>query len=342
LHDDDDVEEIAINREGYSELTPNLLPKQRCNVTRGTFLRLSLLALVVAGVLSIAAVRRASMLFESLADEYANSAGVKDSISLAALPPDALSRGCVPGAVCLCQHGAGSCKSWTFQVGDVLVFQYGPATNPELGTENFLMQSLYNGAVHSAIVTEVHGPALTDIIVTESLKGNHDAVYAGTMLEVLGMRMYHGVWINRVDTARFPNFVNRITDIANWARARVGEPFDRALMFQKAIPFPWRWAAPNWIEACPGCDGRKKALDLYNSGGPGKWFCSQFVAWTLAFPGGLNTDYGSNGACVTPPWDGHVEFLEVAPGDLIHQPFYDANGIYASCAGQYGCDIGVA
>jgi hypothetical protein len=241
----------------------------------------------------------------------------------------------------MCDRKAGGlCYAWRFEVGDVLIFGVAPETNTPMETISAItMDILYAGACHSAFISAVNGPALTDIVVTESLKGPHMAVFASSLQEVLAGRQYTYVWLNKVDRARFPNFVNRVAEIGTWSAARVGEPFDTQLMVEKSVPFPWRGTDPHWIEALPGCSGREKALNLYKSGGLGKWFCSQLVAWTLAFPGGLNTDYGSNGDCVTPPWDGHVEFLEVGPGDLIHQPFYDASGIRVPC--EQGCDIGV-
>lgn len=330
-----------LERETYSEFSPKPCLASY-HLTRGRCFRLSLLALVTVGLLGAGLVWKANQLFESSVDGYTKSARVKDVISLVRLPPDAGSNGCVPGTVCVCdQAGKRSCVSWTFEVGDVLIFQFMPSTTIPMGVANLFMQALWKGAVHAAIVTEVRGPALTDIVVTEAMKAPHNKVFSSTMDHLLGRSLYHGLWIRRVDRARFPNFVNHFNDIATWAHAHVGEPFDMALMIEKAVPFPWRWTDPHWIEALPGCEGRAKALNLYHRGGPGKWFCSEFVAWTLAFPGGLNTDYGDKGACATPPWDAHVEYLEVAPGDLVDQPFYDTSGVFVSCSDSYPCAFGI-
>jgi hypothetical protein len=306
--------------------------------SRCRLFRISAVVLTVFGLLGATLLGRVHAVHERHADEYANlaRAGVDKAVALYA--QTGLSAGCPPGVgTCFCDRQSGLCKRWHFQVGDTLVFAYGPDSNLELQVINAVMKMLYSGAVHAAIVTEVKGPGLADVIVTECLKGNHDSMIISNMNEVLNYRQYHGVWVRRVDTARFPNFASRSATMTSWGQARNGEPFDRSLMFKKMILAPWRYLEPGWIAALPDCQQRQKALTLYHNGGPGKWFCSQYVAWTLAFPGGLNTDYGDAGGCATPPWDGKVENLQPAPGDLISQPYWDASNFYASC--PEGCEI---
>merc|ERR1719162_1097390 len=59
---------------------------------------------------------------------------------------------------------------------------------------------------------------------------------------------------------------------------------------------------------------------MYDAGGPGKWTCSQLVAWTLAFAGGLNTDYQNpydtckNGQ---PGWV--IQDIQECPGRLMEE-----------------------
>jgi hypothetical protein len=305
--------------------------------------------LVFVGFLAVAVIRKLDAMHEEYSDTYAGfahaSLGKGEAVSLAALP--AAHAPCVNnGGTCFCSR-TGGCKQWTFQVGDVLIFSYGPNSNAELTMINNVMRLFYQGAVHSAIVTEVNGAALSSIIVTEVIKGMKNRVIRSTMEEVLNYRQYHGVWIRRVDAARFPKFARKGAALASWGNARLGEPFDKGLMLKKVVLFPWRWFDDNWIAPNPDCGQRHKAMDLYHRGGPGKWFCSQFVAWTLAFPGGLNTDYGagqglgasSSAGCSLPSWDGKVDYLQPAPGDLIQQSFYDQSNFYMDC--PKGCDNGL-
>jgi hypothetical protein len=304
-------------------------------------LRYAAMSVALFALLAIAAVRRVDSILESHADEYANfrKASIDDSVSFAALPHN--ETGCDNNTICFCSYGKdGSmvkgCKQWTFKVGDVLIFQYGPANDLELKVINLVMNTLFDGAVHAALISEVHGPDLKDIIVTECLKGNKMRMISSTLYEVLGFRMYHGFWIRRVDKERFPQFAQKAQAITAWSKARVGEPFSKAGIAEKAIIFPWRYASPSWIAANPGCAQREKAMKLYRKGGPGSWFCSQFVAWTLAFPGGLNTDYATSKSCSVPRWTGMIENLQPAPGDLINQPVWDNSSFFMPC--PMGCD----
>jgi hypothetical protein len=320
------------------EILPKPSPASRHRTSRWRYLGLFLVGVLVLSVVMVSKVRSVHKRFEDLQDTYANGViGLNKE-----LPHNALSRGCKAGSVCMCDNSVtvDGCYSWNYQVGDVFIFDVGPGATPENIVENAAMMAIYEGAVHASTVTEVNGPMdknLTNVIITEALKGSTMKVVQNTLGDILRGRIYRSLWIKRVDKSRFQKFDSHAETIKQWGRNHKGEPFDQELMLQKAIPFPWRWIAPNWIEALPGCDGRKKALDLYHAGGPRKWFCSQLVSWTLAFAGGLNTDYGDAGDCVTPPWDGHIEYLQMAPGDLLNQPFWDPASLHIPCPS--GCTV---
>lgn len=234
------------------------------------------------------------------------------------------------GAVCICD-GYGvqkKCREWVFKVGDVMIFGRGPATTPMLAAINMAMEATGPGAVHAAIITEVRGPNMTDIIVTECLKEPHLKILQSNMEEVLQYRQYHDVWIRRVDATRFPKFASRASAITQWANQRIGDPFDKQMLYPGI-----RITEPSFFPKDAGCDQRERALEMYRRGGPGKWICSQFAAWTLAFAGGLNTDYPGPGAstCAAPSWDGVVDFLEPSPNDLINQKYWDNSNYHVVC-----------
>jgi len=262
-----------------------------------------------------------------------------DTISLIEFP--ATHPGCENlGVFCMCDVNY-KCKSWNFEVGDVIIFGTGRDTLALAGF-NFLARSFLHGAVHAAIVTDVRGQRPGDIIVTEALADQKQRVVQGNASAIFTHRTYHDVWIRRVDAIRFPLFTSRSLDIAHWANQHAGDPFDSAMMYPGVRNID---DSDNYIQPEPDCAKRQAALQMFQAGGPRKWMCSQFVAWILAFAGGLNTDYPDGGSCPVPKWDGKVENLQPSPGDLLQQPYWDAHDFHIVCANQWttnGCSVGFA
>jgi hypothetical protein len=85
-----------------------------------------------------------------------------------------------------------------------------------------------------------------------------------------------------------------------------------------------------------------RAVKMYEMGGPGKWICSQFVAWTLAIPGGLdmNSLESKPKGCDLPKFV--VNDLQPFPGGLMSTPYWskDSAHWYMPCDGV-GCFVGV-
>lgn len=267
--------------------------------------------------------------------------------------------GCTdPEAVCFCPQDKELCTQFRFEVGDILIFGHGPSNTPELALENGLMQLVAHGAVHASIITAKTGAfGLDGYIITEALKpmagSAESGVVESTLCELLDHRQYHDVWVRRVDKARYPQFFAKLPAMASFAKQQLGEPFDNNMLFPGI-----RISDPNWFPQNPNCLDRQRAIDKYKAGGPDKYMCSQLVAWTVAYGGGLNTDYGaqagsdgglsgggysggggaSGQGCENdvPGWV--VPHLQPSPGDLLEQPYYDASRYHVLCKG--GCGAG--
>jgi len=278
--------------------------------------------LLVVGVVSFCSL---SVLLDPSQGYY--NMKVSDSTNLWEFTPD--HPGCVDnGGLCMCGPDH-QCHQWDLQVGDVFVFGYGPDTL-SLAFVNVVARAFSHGAVHAAIVTEVNGPGLGDILVTEAIADTRMTIMQTKVSDLLNHRSYHEVWIRRVDSTRFPMFASKAAAITQWANQHVGDDFDKVMLYPGIRNIA---DVGNFIPNKPNCAQRTKALQLYQAGGPRKWMCSQFVAWTLAFAGGLNTDYspGGSSSCAAPAWDGKVESLQPAPGDLIHQSFWGSKGFHVVC-----------
>merc|ERR1712124_169040 len=100
-------------------------------------------------------------------------------------------------------------------------------------------------------------------------------------------------------------------------------------------PFLRRWQTKGrYIPKNPWCKDMHKALDMFHQGGPGIWICSQFVAWTLAFPGGLNMNPANIAeGCDLPKFE--VVDLQPFPGDLLYQDYWSKE----SSAWTMKCDV---
>jgi len=125
--------------------------------------------------------------------------------------------------------------------------------------------------------------------------------------------------------------------MTRWAQERVGEGFDQQMM----IPFKRRFSASSrYVPINPACKDRKRAMAMYREGGPGKWICSELVAWTLAFAGGINLDYKSDSDdCELPPWP--VQNIQPFPGELSSAAFFDPNTKWRMPCQDAGCFLAV-
>lgn len=238
--------------------------------------------------------------------------------------------------------GYTACQQWHFEIGDVLLVEK-PAQLHQKYIPAFVQSFVSNSdIVHAAIVTKVPNKGVKqtseNVIVTEALKGSWKQVVQNTIRTLVERYPFGGVSIRRVDVSRFPGFETNKAAISAWADARLGEPFDKNML----IPFKRRFTTGDrYISKSGFCWDRKRALKMYESEqkGPGKWICSQFVAWALAYPGGLNMNYGDVGpGCTAPQWT--IKNLQPLPGDLMSQEFYAAGKWKVPCDAS-GCYIGV-
>jgi len=241
------------------------------------------------------------------------------------------------------QTSASACQQWTFKVGDVILVER-PSVLKQAYIPAYVVSTVSNSpVVHTAIVTKVPSPGINqtadNIIVTEALKGNWKRVVQGTFRNIVERFSFGGVSIRRVDAKRFPIFFSdrRQKEITQWANAKVGEGFDEDML----IPIKRRFAAgERYIPIDPSCKDRLRAIEMYKRGGPGKWICSEFVGWTLAFPGGINTDYGLlSDKCQVPSWT--VKNIQPLPGQLTDMDFFDQRLLFHMPCTATGCFVGV-
>jgi hypothetical protein len=240
------------------------------------------------------------------------------------------------------QTSASACQQWTFKVGDVILVER-PSVLKQAYIPAYVVSTVSNSpVVHVAIVTKVPAPGINqtadNIIVTEALKGSWKQVVQGNFRNIVERFQFGGVSIRRVDAKRFPLFFSaeRQAAITTWADSRVGDGFDEDMM----IPLKRRFAAKDrYIPVDPHCKDRLRALEMYKKGGPGKWICSQFVGWTLAFAGGINTDYGLlSDSCQVPSWT--LKNVQPLPGQLTDMDFFDQNLLWHMPCTGLGCFVG--
>lgn len=230
-------------------------------------------------------------------------------------------------------HG-WTCKQWTFQVGDI-VFVDAP-TNINLEHMADYLVSMFEGSfkIHVGVIiaTPPEGVAQNpdNVIVGEAMG---DDVSNSTLGYLVARYPWGAVHVRRVDEARFPLFKSRAPNMTAWASARMGERFNRLLILfghmDHTVEFP----------SDPGCQERRRALDMYRNGGPKAWFCSMYVAWVLGMAGGLNTDLppgaSADPACELPPWV--VKNLQPTPGDLARLNIWSTTAQFDMPCSWRGC-----
>jgi len=289
------------------------------------------------------------------------------------------------GRVCICAHGFApdglnkngevkfveregwsGCQPWFFKVGDVLAFERPTGGDQEQLFTAAKLVSTVTGSpiVHTGIVTQVPPPGVNqtgeNVIVTEALKGMWQEVVQNPLRYVIERWPFGGFQIRRIDPVRFPKFRDRAQQVAEWASAKVGQPFDKDML----VPFKRRWTTGRrYVTPDPDCEERKRAFKMYQEGGPGKWICSELVSWALAFAGGLNLDYPEKAPddekdekdekedkedkddkddkdrCIFPRWN--IKNIQQNPGQLFRDDIYDPNITWKVPCGELGCYVAV-
>lgn len=302
---------------------------------------------------------------------FQKTSAMSGAVSLVEMPliptqPYSTNTGCHPdGRICICSQGyavsgidkygyntfkkvddktpSTGCQQWDFQVGDVLLVDK-PAAVKQAYIPAMVVASVTNSPiVHAAIVTEVPPPGVNqtaeNVIVTEALKGSWQRLVQNTLRDVVERFPFGAISIRRIDAKRFPRFFQpqRRHEITQWARQRVGDGFDKQML----IPLKRRFTTKDrYTPIDPACEDRKKAMAKYKQGGPGQWICSEFVAWTIAFAGGINIDYGSlSDDCDVPPWT--VKNLQPFPGDLADTEYFDPDIKWRMPCHAEGCFLAV-
>lgn len=265
------------------------------------------------------------------------------------------------GSVCLCTQnfvvagqdafgynmyspspGSSACQPWKFQIGDIIFVEKPAGDQPQYREAEVVAKFTGTPVVHNAIVTQVPPPGVDqtgeNVIVTEALKGYWKKVVQNTFRTLVERYPFGGVSIRRVDPNRFPNFFTKQSQAAmtEWANRITGEPFDQKMV--NPVKRFW-FTRGRYIPKNPSCADRQRANRMYNSGGPRQWICTQLVAWTIAFPGGLNVNPNNTSPDCSVP-DYIVKNLQPNPGDMLSAPFVQQGGWRAPCD-TAGCYIGV-
>jgi len=295
------------------------------------------------------------------------SSAMRGAVKLMEVPPMrpyTVESSCLPdGRICICSQGyivsgsdvhndniftkmpgaSGACNQWLFQVGDVILVDKPSAVKQKYIPAMVVAAATNSPVVHTAIVTKVPPPGVNqtaeNIIITEALKGAWKQVLQNNLREIVERFPFGAISIRRVDAKKYPRFFSpdRLAKISEWADKRVGDGFDNHML----IPIKRRFTTGDrYIPINPSCADRKRAIAKYREGGPGKWICSELVAWTLAFAGGLNQDYGTiSEDCEEPPWT--IKNVQPFPGDLSETDFFDPNIKWRMPCDDFGCFVGV-
>jgi len=237
-----------------------------------------------------------------------------------------------------------ACQPWKFMVGDLIFVEKPSGHQKKFQEASIVARFTGSPVVHNAMVTRVPpiGEQQTgeNVIVTEALKGVWKKVVQNTIRTLVERYPFGGVSIRRVDAEKYPNFFSPVvqSQITSWADSIVGQPFDTVMVnpAKKRLFTDGRFIDPI---GGPSCDERKRADKMYAKGGPKKWICTQLLAWTLAFPGGLNLDpTNTEPLCDVPKWV--VKDMQPNPGDMLTAPFVAKSDWKIPC-GTHGCWIGV-
>lgn len=128
--------------------------------------------------------------------------------------------------------------------------------------------------------------------------------------------------------------------MTHFANSIVGQPFDTKMVnpAKKQLFTEGRFISPGLLGQ-PACSERIRAQKMYEQGGPGKWICTQVLAWTIGFAGGLNENKSNTElGCSAPKW--LVTNMQPNPGTMLTADFV-APGEWRVPCGPHGCFIGV-
>mmetsp|Transcript_45286 Transcript_45286/g.80382 ORF Transcript_45286/g.80382 Transcript_45286/m.80382 type:complete len:397 (+) Transcript_45286:1-1191(+) len=225
--------------------------------------------------------------------------------------------------ICICGT-FGHCKHWEFKIGDVLIFEPAYVNNPMQWLEATVAACLFfSDAMHVAIVTDIYDNTPEGIMLSEALKPPMGIVKKNNLRVILHRWPLSGFWIKRPDPARFS--INPVA-IKTWSDSVQGQPFD----MQMIVPFFRRVITHGrFIKQIPDDHEKKRALALYEAGGPGKWICTQLAAWLLAFPGGMNS---------LAAWP--ITNLQGTPAEVLRFNIWDPEGWHIKCYSA-GCFIAI-
>mmetsp|Transcript_632 Transcript_632/g.531 ORF Transcript_632/g.531 Transcript_632/m.531 type:complete len:369 (-) Transcript_632:86-1192(-) len=242
--------------------------------------------------------------------------------------PLAVNQNCAQdGSVCICSSHE-SCRQWTFQVGDVLIFEPAWGANRVGQWIAAGLTTMLSGkdAMHVAAVSDVYSQTPDGIMILEALKPPNGIVQKNSLRIVIHRWPLIGFWIRRADPARFPLDQNTMS---TWSNSILNQPYDKAMV----VPLFRRWVTHGrYISEMPDVDEKRRAIQLYRNGGPGMWVCSQLIAWFLAFPGGININNFN---------DWPIKKLQDFPADFLRFPIWDGQNTHIHCY-EYGCYLGVA
>jgi hypothetical protein len=260
------------------------------------------------------------------------------------------------GEVCICtddfymqrddhifpKSGSVACATFRFQVGDTIYFEKPVGKGPAFFDANLVAKYTQSTVIHAGIVSFVPPEAVDGfqnpdkIIVTEALKGNYKRVTQQTLRHVIQRWAFGGYFIRRVDP-KYVHFKEHLQDITSYLNSVAGQPFDDDMV----NPAKRMWATGGrYIGVNPDCQERVRAYGMYKSGGPGKWICSSLIAWTLAFPGGINMDYKNPyDQCSGPGWP--LTNMQEFPGHLMNeQNIWDPHIQWHLPCSAMGCWVG--
>jgi hypothetical protein len=265
------------------------------------------------------------------------------------------------GAVCICsedyvatdknangenvfqpQSGSVACQPFRFQVGDVIFFEKPKGQGPAFFQANTVARFTNSPIIHSGIVSyvppeETKVQNADDIIVTEALKGNYKTVTQQTLRHVIQRWNFGAYQIRRV-APTFDSFKSHSQDITTFLNGVKDQDFDSDMMMpgKKEWGTNGRYIDPRRSVAC---GERQRAFEIFKTGGPGKWMCSQLVEWTLAFAGGLNLDYSPDDHCTGPGWT--ITDLQEWPGRLLGEyNLWDPSITWRMPCNNVNCFIG--
>jgi len=166
-----------------------------------------------------------------------------------------------------------------------------------------------------------------NVFVMEALKGSFKIVRNNTIRNAIQRWPFGGYKIMRVNSTKYPWYYSPATaqTILNWGNNQIDKPFDEEML----KPVKRRFSTgKRFVKLDPDCKERRRVLDYYYNGGPSKWICAQLVAWTLAFAGGIDKDYGiPTDDCDVSEW--LITNLEPNPGQLMRFPIWDESNFFS-------------